>query len=143
MQRHPVPQTIKWLLCACALAMMACPESVVYIPSNSPPIEDESLEGEDSGIFIQNENETNFEYETCVLDGVDDLTSEEYSIQAQDSQCQSGICIHYNLKTFCTYRCEINEDCSDNVHGLCEFRIYAGDHELRGSYCVPIAASRQ
>lgn len=80
--------------------------------------------------------------EPCELEGTDGLGPETYVIQIRNRECATTVCLHYNLQTFCTHRCEHDADCVDVAGGFCELDIAVGDPEMIGQYCVTPAASR-
>jgi len=79
----------------------------------------------------------------CMIDGVVGEDPRELVIQLRNPDCDTTICMFYNLHGFCTHRCDTDEDCRDIGNGRCEIEIFVGDREFFGWYCVPRYASNE
>lgn len=78
-------------------------------------------------------------YQTCFLEGTEDLDPQEYTMQIRNPECATTICVHYGGVSYCTRRCEDGSDCADIGAGNCSLHIRSGDPDFIGSYCVPSA----
>jgi hypothetical protein len=123
-----------------AVAVVACAGCYDATPySGDEPVDDATPDGGEDEPDVGGEPAG----EPCHLDGVDDLEPSQYVIQIRNRECETAVCLHYNLQTFCTHRCQDDGDCADVGRGLCELVITVGDPEIIGQYCVTASASRQ
>ncbi len=78
----------------------------------------------------------------------------ETVLETSSLQCRTRICMYYNDTSFCTRRCETDEDCNadwyeegpgdgDNPSAYCEAEVTVGSPAMLGTYCVPSRASSQ
>jgi hypothetical protein len=73
-------------------------------------------------------------------------------VETHSIQCRSRICMTYRRASFCTRRCETDDDCladwyeegpgqGDQAPAYCEAVVGVGAPEVVGRYCVPQRAS--
>ena len=76
----------------------------------------------------------------------------ETVLETSSLQCRTRVCMFYNSTSFCTQRCEGDEDCNadwyeegpgdgDMPEAYCEAEVTVGSPAMLGHYCVPSRAS--
>lgn len=76
----------------------------------------------------------------------------ETVLETSSLQCRTRVCMYYNANSFCTRRCESDEDClaewfeagpgqGDVEVAYCEAEVTVGAPAMLGNYCVPARAT--
>lgn len=76
----------------------------------------------------------------------------ETVLETSSLQCRTRVCMFYNANSFCTQRCETDDDCNAEWYesgpgqgeveqAYCEAEVTVGSPAMLGTYCVPARAS--